>query len=219
MLTYEPNKPASVVDTVRNLIIAGRYAPGERINEVHLARDLGLSRTPVREGLMLLVSEGALTVRPRYGFYVAELSLEELEQLYPIRALLGPEALRLAGLPSAQTLQHLESLNKKISRTTNPETVVELDDEWHMELLAACPNRVLVELIRQLMRRTRRYELALFRETKNVHRATEDHDGVLAALRARDLGRACAALRRNMESGKAPIAAWLRQRQAKQAGD
>jgi DNA-binding GntR family transcriptional regulator len=93
--------------------------------------------------------------------------------------------------------------------------VLALDDVWHRKLLEACPNPVLLELIGQFTLRTRRYDLALMRERRHIDRAVQDHEDILAALRAGDLKRACSALRRNMESGRAPIIAWLKERQTK----
>jgi DNA-binding GntR family transcriptional regulator len=213
-----PNLSEAVAVKVRELIVDGRLRAGQRVNEVHLAARLGVSRTPLREALTRLVAEGALVSRPRCGFYVCPLSLEEFEQIYPIRALLDPEVLRLAGLPTAKRLARLEVLNRKLGEATDTEAVLALDDAWHLELLADCPNRILVGLIEQFMRRTRRYELALMREQPQVARAVQAHDEIMAALRSGDLRGACAALRRNMESGKAPIIAWLRERQARQEG-
>jgi DNA-binding GntR family transcriptional regulator len=214
-----PNLSDSIAAAVREMILDGQLGAGERINEVHLAARLGVSRTPLREALIRLVAEGALTSKPRCGFYVCPLTVEELEQTYPIRALLDPEALKLAGLPSAQQLARLEALNQQIRETADPEAVVSLDDSWHLELLARCPNRVLLGLIEQFIHRTRRYELALMREQRNVLRTVQDHDDILAALRAQDLDGACVALRDNMESGKAAIVAWLRERQAGKASE
>jgi DNA-binding GntR family transcriptional regulator len=214
-----PNLSDSVAAAVRELIVDGQLRAGERVNEVHLAARLGVSRTPLREALMRLAAEGALTSRPRCGFCVCPLTLEEFEQIYPIRALLDPEALRLAGLPPPRRLARLEALNRKLREAGGAEAAIALDDAWHVELLADCPNRVLVGLIEQFIRRTRRYEIALMRERPNVTRTASDHDNVLAALRDGDLRGACAALRRNMESGKAPVVAWLRERQARQRED
>jgi DNA-binding GntR family transcriptional regulator len=194
---------------VRHMIVDGGLPAGERINEVHLAQRLGVSRTPLREALARLANEGALRSVPRIGYFVRPLTIEEFDQLYAIRPILDPEALRLAGVPAPRRIGQLEALNRKLARARDPETAIALDDEWHFALLAACPNRVLIELIENIVLRTRRYETALLRETSNVLRATEDHDAILAALRDRDLGAACAALRRNMESARGPIVAWL----------
>src|SRR5262245_36973472 len=95
-----PNISDVLATALRDMIVDGRLPAGERINEVHLAARLQVSRTPLREALGRLVAEGALTSVPRIGYFVCPLTLDEFEQLYPIRAILDPEALRLAGIPS-----------------------------------------------------------------------------------------------------------------------
>jgi len=217
-LLARPNISDSVATVVREMIVDGRLQPGERINEVRLASTLGVSRTPLREALSRLTAEGALNSVPRSGFHVCPLTLEELEQIYPIRALLDPEALRLAGVPAPERLKRLETLNKRLAGTNDAEAAIALDDEWHLELLAGCPNLVLVGLIKQFILRTRRYEIALMRERRNVQRAGQDHDRILKALRRRDLEGASKALRQNLQSGKAAIVAWLEQRNQERGG-
>jgi DNA-binding GntR family transcriptional regulator len=212
-LSHRDNISDSVAAELRHRIVDGRLPAGERINEVHLARELGVSRTPLREALSRLASEGALESVPRFGFFVRPLTLEEFEQIYDIRPILDPEALRLAGLPDAKTLGRLVKLNRRLAKVRDPEVVIALDDEFHLALLDRCPNRVLLEMIQNIILRTRRYELALMRETSNVLRATEDHARILGALRRRDLPAACAALKRNMQWGRTPIAAWLKARE------
>src|SRR5438552_13883463 len=93
-----PNLGEALVVTLRERIVDGRLPAGERLNEVHLAASLGVSRTPLREALGRLTAEGALTSSPRLGFFVRPLTAEEFRQIYPIRAILDPEALRLAGI-------------------------------------------------------------------------------------------------------------------------
>jgi DNA-binding GntR family transcriptional regulator len=201
----------AAADALREMILDGRLAPGERVNEVRLAAALGVSRTPLREGLRLLAAEGAVDAAPKRGFYVRALTVEELQHLYAVRPLLDPEALRLAGIPTNAQLTKLEKLNRTLGAAKGVRAV-ELDDEWHLRLIDGCPNRVLVELIQSMMRRTRRYEIALLREGGNVRRATEEHARVLETLRSGDLDAACAALKRNMESAEPILNAWLERR-------
>ena len=208
------NISEAVAASLRAMIVDGRLEGGERINEVRLSEALGVSRTPLREALSRLAAEGALTSTPNLGYFVRPLTLEELDQAYDIRPILDPEALRLAGLPSPARIERLEALNRQLAQAQDPEQCIAIDDEWHLELLAECPNRILVELIQNIIVRTRRYELALMRETANVARATDDHQWVIDALRRGDLDGACAALKRNMQSGKAPLVAWLKSRDA-----
>ena len=211
--TRRGNISEAVADAVREMIVDGRLSAGDRINEVSLAAQLGVSRTPLREALSGLVSEGAVTVRPRLGYFVRPLLLEEFEQVYDLRPLLDPEALRLAGAPSAQRIARLERLNEQLAAARGARAI-QIDDAWHMELLAGCPNKVLLDLIGAMVQRTRRYELALMRERKNVAVATDDHDRIIAALKRGDIDEACAALKRNMQSGRDPIVKWLRERAA-----
>jgi DNA-binding GntR family transcriptional regulator len=212
-LRERDNLSDALTNELRNRIVDGRLPAGERINEVHLSAALGVSRTPLREALNRLAREGALINRPRIGYAVRPLTLEEFDQIYDIRPLLDPEALRLAGLPSPERLKRLRSLNRKIERERDPDTVMALDDEWHLELIATCLNKVLIELIEQIILRTRRYEIALMRDRRNVLRASLDHRAILAALERGDLPRACAALKKNLQTGKVPIAAWLKERE------
>ncbi|MBI1212007.1 MAG: FCD domain-containing protein [Alphaproteobacteria bacterium] len=203
---------------VRDMIVDGRLPPGERINEVHLSVQLGVSRTPLREALAKLAQEGALRSIPRIGYFVRELSLEEFEQIYTIRPILDPEALRLAGLPSPERMARLKALNDKIENARDPNAIIDLDDEWHLELIGECPNKVLIDFIKQMIQRTRRYEIALMRERKNVAVATANHKAIMSALRRRDLDAACSALRTNMQTGREPIVKWLKAREAKKGG-
>ncbi len=205
------NISEAAADTVRAMIVDGRLAAGDRINEVRLAQQLGVSRTPLREALSGLAAEGALSSVPRIGYFVRPLTLDEFEQIYDIRPLLDPEALRLAGVPDEKRIARLEKLNADLARAKGLRAI-EIDDAWHMELIAGCPNRVLIEMIENMIIRTRRYELALMREQKNVDVATQDHDRIVAALQAGDLKAACDALKQNMQSGREPIVAWLKQR-------
>src|SRR6201991_1664331 len=109
------NLSDSVVLKLRHLIVDGQLAAGARINEVHLSQQLGVSRTPLREALARLAQEGALRSVARIGYFVRPLTVEEFEQLYDIRPILDPEALRLAGLPSRERMQRLQDINEAIA--------------------------------------------------------------------------------------------------------
>ena len=210
------NLSGELTIVLRDMIMDGRLAPGERVNEVQLATTLGVSRTPLREALSALTLEGALSAVPRIGWFVRPVTLEEFEQIYPIRAILDPEALRLARLPSPRRLERLRRLNGQIEKERDAGAVIALDDRWHMMLIEACPNHILLDLIRQFIRRTRRYELALMRDRRNVEIAAGAHERIMDALEREDIEGACAALRANLESGAKPISDWLREREADQ---
>jgi DNA-binding GntR family transcriptional regulator len=202
----------TVEATLRGMIVDGALAAGERLNEVHLAAGLGVSRTPVREALNRLMAEGAVEARPRLGYFVKPLTLEEFEQLYDIRPLLDPEALRLAGLPPPSHIEALERLNQRIARAKTATARMAFDDEWHLTLIDRCTNRVLVELIQSMMVRTKRYELAWMREAGSAETANYGHAEIIQHLRAGQLSDACVALGENLSCAKPAIAAWLKAR-------
>jgi DNA-binding GntR family transcriptional regulator len=204
-----------LANRIRQMIVDGEIAAGSRINEVHLARDLGVSRTPVREAIARLLREDTLVAIPRLGAFVKPLTVEEFDQIYGIRNLLDPEALRVAGVPPEQQLRRLERINAKIEAAIDPDAIIDLDDQWHLLLIEHCPNKVLLDLIRDFMRRTRRYELALMRERQQVDVATETHAQIMTALHRGDLDRAVALVKRNMESGREPIRSWLIERESR----
>jgi len=210
------NLSDTVATRVRHLIVDGQLAAGQRINEVHLSQQLGVSRTPLREALARLAQEGALRSVPRIGYFVRALDVDEFEQLYDIRPILDPEALRLTGLPSPGRMQRLQGINDLIAKARDADTIIDLDDDFHLELIADCPNRVLVDLIRQIIQRTRRYEIALMRESRNVAVATANHKEIMTALRKRDLRAACTALRNNLRTGREPILAWLKSHETRE---
>ncbi len=204
----------NISDKIRSaideLIFAGGLPADSRINEVHLAEKLGVSRTPLREALHALAAENIVTCVPRRGFFVSPLTEQEFCDIYAIRPIIDPAALALAGLPSEARIAKLESLDKKLNNAANTNAAVDLDDAWHLELLSDCPNQVMMDMVRKMIHRTRRYELAYLRDQRNINNAVSEHAAVIDALRDGSMRSACAALRRNLTSGNAPILEWLR---------
>lgn len=208
------NLSDDLATVIRGMIFDGRLPAGERVNEVHLAAELGVSRTPLREALAGLVAEGALTSIPRQGVFVRELTLEEARDIYPIRGFLDPEALRLAGIPSPERLQRLETINTKLGSAKKAAAAIRLDEGWHRELWADCPNLVLIDLIEQFIRRTRRYELASMGQQRNVRKTMDTKAQIIESLREGRLARACSMLRKSLISGGSPVFEWLAERDA-----
>lgn len=204
-----PNLAELVASRVREEVVDGVLEAGTRINEVQLAEALGVSRTPLREALSQLVSEGFLAVEPRRGHFVRPLEASEVPDLYAMRALLDPTALRWAGVPPGARLDALTTLNERMRASTEPRAIIELDDRWHLELLSHCTNPFLLEEIRRFMSLTLRYELAYFGHVGGQGVAFDEHDAILAALRDHDLEGACRALAQNLSSAVTPLVEWL----------
>lgn len=206
------NLSHDLADHVRDLILDETLPAGRRVNEVHLAAKLGVSRTPLREALMRLVSEGAITTVPRIGFFVCALSEDEARQIYPIRSILDPAALKLAGIPDRPALVRLKAMNRAFGKARNAKEAIQRDDEWHLRLLEGCPNTILLELIQQFMWRTRRYELGLMAGRANVKSAAATNIRIIAALEDGNLPLACKELEGSMARAIVPVLEWLRRR-------
>ena len=202
---------------IRQKIVDGSLPAGRRINEVHLAEELEVSRTPLREALSQLTAEGFVESRPRRGYFTLPLTAAEVRQLYPLRAFLDPQALRMAGVPGRSRIAELRDLNERIGAAgARPARAIDLDDRWHRLLLADCPNEILLGFIDQLIWKTRRYEFAYLKQKRNLQVATAEHDAILDALDAGDLPRACEKLEQNMTSARDPLIRWLQSRKETQ---
>ena len=202
-----------VANWLRDMIFDGSLDGGERINEVHLSQRLGVSRTVVREALTMLVAEEALISVPRRGCFVRELTRKEFEDIYPIRALLDPEALRLSGIPPAESFDRLERISEQMRSTRDMQKRVSLDEVWHLELVGRCDNQVLLGLIRHFMHRFRRYGLAFGRARRVLDSANQEHLEIINALKAGAMEEACVWLKRNLTSDKNVILEWLEERE------
>ena len=211
-----PNLAGDLAGHIRELIAGGTLPPGERINETALSEALDVSRTPLREALSGLASEGFVRIRPRHGFFVASLGPDDVRELYEVRAVLDPAALEMAGLPDDSQLRRLRKLNLEIAAAAgDAEQIVDLDESWHLELLAHCPNGHVLKLIRQFMLRTRPLELAYMAgRGSGVDASVREHEEILDALVDGDLGRGVRLLRANMESAIPTLVGWAADRVA-----
>jgi DNA-binding GntR family transcriptional regulator len=140
-----------------------------------------------------------------------------VQKIYPMRAILDPEALRLSGIPQARRLKKLREINRQLRHADDVERAIRLDEAWYRELWADCANPVLVELIEHFMRRTRRYELAAMRERETLTTSSESKSEVIRLLRAGNLAAACKRVRKSLNDGAKPVLAWLAGKKAKPA--
>ncbi len=205
-----------VLTEIRRLILEGVLPAGSRIRETDLAERIGVSRTPVRESLHSLEREGLVRTDPGRGFFVRSLSAAEAQELYPLRALLEPLALRLADIPDPGRLETLGRMNRELGTIPKGAGWIDLDDRWHDLLVAACPNRHLLRMIENLRALTRRYEFAFLADTRSeLKTSTTQNQEILANLASGDLDAACDLLADNMIVGVEPILRWLNERQPK----
>lgn len=144
---------------LRNMAITFRFLPGERLNEAVLARELGVSRTPLREALSRLSSEGFLTFSPNQGFFRKPLDVKEIYDLYEFRLQIETTAVRLVvERATDEQLLELERFVKKSaendpSRTLNE--VISLDEEFHERLIFLTGNLEMRSSLRNVNERIR----------------------------------------------------------------
>jgi len=187
-----------VRQTVLDRILSGELPPGSRITESRLAAELGVSRTPLREALFNLESEGFVRSDLARGFSVAPLSVREVRESYPILQTLEALALRSIGQLAVSTAPELRQINQELAAVAgDSERGQTLDHRWHDVLLAACPNRRLLDLITRLKETVSRYERLYMRDATLVAASVAQHLRVIDALERGELDRAVQELEEN----------------------
>lgn len=189
---------ATVKRLVLDRIVQGHYAPGERIVEFKLAKELGLSQSPVREGLRELAAVGIVTIHPRRGARVRLPSAKELADVSLVRAEVDALAARLAAgrIPDA-TLETLGGLvDEMFDRLEAGDFsgVTEADVRFHHLIAEASENHALVRAFDQLAPFARTF-ITLTLPDVDVRGIVLEHRPILDALRARDAERAAEAAR------------------------
>ena len=193
-------------------ILRGTLPPGGDVNEAELAAQLGVSRTPLREALLGLESEGFLQSAVGRGFSVVPLTERDVEEIYPVLWTLEGLALQSAPLPSPTRVKELSELNAELEGLTkSPEKALALDRKWHALLLSGCRNRLLLDAIRSLKELAERYELAYMRHSGFVPFSAKQHRAVLRALRKKDVGSAVAHLADNWRVSQQFLVPWIRE--------
>ncbi|MCU0454404.1 MAG: GntR family transcriptional regulator [Bacteroidetes bacterium] len=182
-----------IADSIRTSIIDGRVNPGERLTEPDVARQLGVSRTPVREAFFLLISEGFVEAAPRRGVVVADLSPQDAEETYVLKGALEALAATLAaGKVSQQLTSVLELINEELRESIEVAPVemgrvLDLNNRFHQTLSDACGNRKLSRLVTVYRRQTLRYNYIYFSDVSRLRQSVEEHRTMIMALRRKDV--------------------------------
>jgi DNA-binding GntR family transcriptional regulator len=182
---------------------AGDVRPGESINEVQLAAELGVSRTPLREALIALESEGQIDSENGKGFRFVPLSAREFEELCPIIVTLESLAIELTPVDELKGLGvRLASLAAEFNDDVAQHSLVNRrDDEWHGLMLSACPNERLLEYIGGVRLAIHRYESLLVSDDVMVERSSLEHTAIAEQLIAGNIPGAIEALAANWNNG------------------
>ncbi|MDQ3556859.1 MAG: GntR family transcriptional regulator [Gemmatimonadota bacterium] len=186
---------------VRDRVLHAELAPGEFIREADL-EVLGVSRTPIREALGRLASEGFLERIPHRGFRVPEEPVERLLELYLIVASLELLAGRLA-LPrfGPEDIARIRDINHRLSEAADPSEVrtrIELNNEFHHVFSERSGNRRLCDLLDDLRAQLGRLELWYYSSGEHTRESVREHDRIIDAIETGDHARALSLLEHNM---------------------
>jgi len=190
-------------DSLKEAILSGDLTPGALYSEPEIARQLGISRTPVREALLDLSSRGFVTFIPRRGFQIKEITEESIRELYAFRMVLETGIIRIAAPRiSEQALLRLDALHKEDKRVAARQDMhgfINVNREFHGFLAALTENSFLVssfENVRELI------ELASLNIRGRTHRmpeAVQEHKAIIDRLKKRDTEGAVAMMQRHIQ--------------------
>lgn len=203
------NLPARerVYEHLKSTILSGRIHPGEKLTEESLAKILGVSRTPVREALHKLESEGLIKPRKKRGFIVSRDSREEVEELFELRSILEGYTLRLISQNlSEDTLNQLDSFIRNAEESLKRgkiEEVFKWNTRFHDLLHDLVAHKArLYRLIVNIRKYVLRYRKDTLRYPDGGRRSVEGHKKILLALRLRDPDLCERIMREHIEEAK-----------------
>jgi DNA-binding GntR family transcriptional regulator len=207
-----------VYEALREAIVARRLLPGDRLAEEQLAKQFGVSRTPVREALLRLEAEQFATRVARRGLVVRPIPEREVLEVYAVRAALDGLAATLAAEqatpPDLARLRWISEQIREAASTSDYSRMAELNIELHEALCDAAHNGMLLHFMRQIHDWVRRFGESdtTFARPGRAAVATDEHDGIIEAIAAGDAERAGILARVHMNGAREARIAMLRER-------
>jgi DNA-binding GntR family transcriptional regulator len=172
-----------LAEAIGDKIIRQQFPAGRSIGEAALATELGVSRTPVREALLGLESDGLVRAHRGRGFIVQPLSATEARQIYPIIAALERLAVETSEPPAQNQLDRLDEVNHQLASAATPHDRMRLDAAWHRALTAGCANVRLISLIEGTKQTALRYEYAYLKNAALRDTSIAEHEKIVALYR------------------------------------
>lgn len=197
-----------VAELVRQHIYNRELEPGSWIDEMKMVEKFGISRTPLREALKVLAAEGLVTMKPRRGAYVTEVSEKDLRDVYHLLSLLESDAAAVvAAQASAAELARLQDIHHALENSTkDADQFFQINEQFHMQLLALSNNRFLsqtVEDLRKVMKLNRHQ--SLFKQGR-IEDSLHEHAAIVRCICARDAEAARHAMQTHFHNGLAAAA-------------
>lgn len=205
-------KVAAVEKALRELIVDGSLAPGERLRELQLARRFKVSRTPLRQALTSLCAEGLIISSPNIGFSVASMSREEVLELYPIVWTLEVLALEASFEALQANTERLREINARMRRKNiGPLMATTYDREFHEALTGLSSNKRLRQITHEEKLKLLRYETMYMASSSLVLQSTKEHDDIITAIESGSLSKARESLIANWRRGMWAVVAQITQ--------
>jgi DNA-binding GntR family transcriptional regulator len=192
-----------VAELLRQRIFSRELAPGSWIDEMKLAEEYGISRTPLREALKVLAAEGLVTMKVRRGAYVTEVSEKDLSDVYHLLSLLESDAAGVvAERASDAQIAELQSLHKQLEAAAgHREKFFAINERFHMRLLEIAGNRwrdQMVADLRKVMKLNRHNSLL---KSGRVKESMLEHRAIMEALARRDAKAAVKKMQEHFRNG------------------
>lgn len=185
----------AILAALREAIGSGQLAPGAVLRQAELAEQFGTSRIPVREALNSLQAEGLVQIEPNRGAFVTSLSTEELHELFDLRVLIETDVLRRAvPLHTGRSLRRLEAIQHELDGETQPLEWLRLDRAFHDELYAPSMRTRSLQMVASLRAAVERFYLARLGPEARRPEWNDEHQRLIALVRAGDADGACAML-------------------------
>ena len=204
-----PSSPSRVAATLREEILNGTLAPGERIVQEDIAERFGASRQPVRDALRLLEGDGLVTLKANSGAWVSKLSESECDEAYLVRERLEPLLISksIPNLNSAQ-IQRLTQLVDEIEKTKDVEKFLRLDREFHLLSYAGANDGMLREFVERIWNTTQHYRRAFanLSDFNNSEVTHMEHKLILDGIIRKDSPQAEAALESHIRRTRVTLA-------------
>jgi DNA-binding GntR family transcriptional regulator len=195
-------------DCIKQLIFDFTLMPGDRFSETELSQRVHVSRTPLRQALQRLEREGFLLVFPKLGWQVAPLDFDQFDEIYDLRVLIECHAAQaLCEAESREALQTLAAtwLAPAAERSTDPDEVRDLDEQFHHRLVQAAGNREMARVHREITDRIRIIRRLDFTKPARVDATYEEHARILRAVTRRRAEEAQRLLRAHIEQSKLEV--------------
>jgi DNA-binding GntR family transcriptional regulator len=195
---------SAVADKLREQIIRGEIPEGAQLRQDVIAAQYHVSRIPVREALRQLDAEGLITIVPNRGAIVPELSPDDVEELFSIRALLEPEVLKLSipRLTQADFMKAEAVLTKFVDELRHEEHIAawgRLNYQFHFILYSGANRARFASIIRNVNHSGERYTRLQLYLTRGMKRANAEHHQILELCRKREATAACKLLRQHIQ--------------------